>query len=431
MALGATAGCARLTGPSRSFGSSVGDWSTFRADRGRSGGVGAPDPAVAQPTVAWRVKRPADDRRRFSLLGSVAVVAGNGTAWAFDATSGEHLAMFDRERAVSCEVLAADGDLVAAELSAVTRIDPGTGERQWTAELGQPATECYEGACHETPHRVGTPTVSDGRVVVAGATRRHERAYALSSLSLSDGSLVWERPLAVPYARTAVVTPVVADGRVFVQSTTGRRVLAFDFATGDRVWATGDRGEDPRRRQSYRPVVAGDSVVSRTPDGDVVARALADGSERWRRSVTAESGGRPLLAADGDRVYVAGKNALAALDPTTGDSLWSVTESAGHWQRPAVADGAIYVARNYRSSGGPTHRNEVWAYDAATGNRRWRWVSSVKGTAGSVTVGPAGVYLPFTTDVWKHEAETTVPTPSVGVTRLVDRSVATATRTGG
>lgn len=50
----------------------------------------------------------------------------------------------------------------------------------------------------------------------------------------------------------------------------------------------------------------------------------------------------PLIA--NNVLYYAGSNALRALDPTTGNILWSNTQIGSiHWQSPVVANGVVYI----------------------------------------------------------------------------------------
>jgi len=57
----------------------------------------------------------------------------------------------------------------------------------------------------------------------------------------------------------------------------------------------------------------------------------------------AQGGGSPLVA--NGIVYYAGSNALRALDPVTGNTLWSTTGIGSiHWESPVVANGMLYVS---------------------------------------------------------------------------------------
>jgi hypothetical protein len=60
---------------------------------------------------------------------------------------------------------------------------------------------------------------------------------------------------------------------------------------------------------------------------------------QWQRSL---SGFSPLLA--NNVLYFAGSGAIRALDPVTGNTLWSDSRVGGiHWESPVVANGMLYV----------------------------------------------------------------------------------------
>ena len=62
-------------------------------------------------------------------------------------------------------------------------------------------------------------------------------------------------------------------------------------------------------------------------------------AEQWRST---QGGSSPLVA--NNLLYHAGPNALSALDPATGNTLWTTTQIAGvHWESPVVANGVLYM----------------------------------------------------------------------------------------
>jgi outer membrane protein assembly factor BamB len=62
--------------------------------------------------------------------------------------------------------------------------------------------------------------------------------------------------------------------------------------------------------------------------------------EQWRNT---QGGSSPLVA--NNVLYHAGANALTALDPATGNVLWTTTQiGAVHWESPVVANGSLYMA---------------------------------------------------------------------------------------
>ena len=61
--------------------------------------------------------------------------------------------------------------------------------------------------------------------------------------------------------------------------------------------------------------------------------------EQWRNT---QGGSSPLVA--NNVLYHAGSRALSALDPATGNVLWTATQiGASHWESPVVANGIVYL----------------------------------------------------------------------------------------
>ena len=86
-----------------------------------------------------------------------------------------------------------------------------------------------------------TPTIEDSRVYAMGATG------ILSALELASGKVLWshdvvkETDAVIPdWGRSC--SPLLVDGRVVVIAggSGGRRLVAYDAASGDLAWAAGD-----------------------------------------------------------------------------------------------------------------------------------------------------------------------------------------------
>lgn len=113
----------------------------------------------------------------------------------------------------------------------------------------------------------------------------------------------------------------------------------------------------------WQPVVADGTVYTTnfdpSNDGSAIALDAQDGTEQWRTTLDA-SGDNGTVVVD-DRCIVAYEAELVALDPETGDRLW--TEPTNGFEQ-VVADettGTVLLA----SDGG------IEAYGAANGERRW------------------------------------------------------------
>jgi outer membrane protein assembly factor BamB len=136
-------------------------------------------------------------------------------------------------------------------------------------------------------------------------------------------------------------TPSVAAGRVFGMSYRGddEVVWALSEKDGKELWAT--RLGAAYRKQIMRqgiegpgctPTVDGDLVYLLGMGGDIACLGVKDGTVIWRKSLTADFGGRPPMWSyrespliDGDKVVCTpgGPGAtLVALDKKTGDVIW-------------------------------------------------------------------------------------------------------------
>ncbi|MCW5977648.1 MAG: PQQ-binding-like beta-propeller repeat protein [Bryobacteraceae bacterium] len=185
------------------------------------------------------------------------------------------------------------------------------------------------------------PAVAGGRVFVtdfvAGAPNRGtERVLCFDE---QTGKLLWKQEweenytgLSLTYATGPRATPTVDGDRVYALGAMGvlvclnvkdgavrwRRHYAKDFGTSAPVWGI-----------AGAPLVDGDRLIclaGGAPDAKVVALDKKTGREMWRAlSGESEPGySQPILAAAGKRrqVIVWHPEAVSALDPETGRTLW-------------------------------------------------------------------------------------------------------------
>jgi outer membrane protein assembly factor BamB len=155
----------------------------------------------------------------------------------------------------------------------------------------------------------------------------------------------------------------VADDRLLV--TTNDELHVIDPEDGSKLWATepGNSGG--------KPAVADDTVyVTRgyTPDSEISALDLTDGSERWRSASVYDVTSAPTLV--DDTIYVTilrdrefNTGAVLALDAGDGSIRWEFDEPGQMASTPAVADGTVYV--------GGGNEPIVYALDAASGEILW------------------------------------------------------------
>jgi outer membrane protein assembly factor BamB len=159
-------------------------------------------------------------------------------------------------------------------------------------------------------------------------------------------------------------SPVIADGTVFLNLDEGQSV-AFDLATGDRLWTFSG---SPGMRGT--PAVAGGVVYTGGGvDGGIHALSAQTGEPIWNL----ETPGRRTIYAnpvvEAGTVYVTtgftpgASDTVFALDADTGDVRWSVDIGARVFSGPAVGEGLVLAAS--------ASQRRLYALDAASGAEVW------------------------------------------------------------
>lgn len=194
------------------------------------------------------------------------------------------------------------------------------------------------------------------------------------------------------FAGVGATSPIVVDDVVYLAGDTGS-VAAYDGATGAERWRTGlaANASDPTVVDGtvYLGVVR-NSEMRDASAGSVEAYDAATGAQRWSSS-TGRFGGSSPVVQDGV-VYGMGDAEVFAFDAETGDERWRRVLPTGVCgcvgSGVAVAGGEVFVP------GGDT----LYALDAESGQERWRfrtegdWLAMPVVADGRVYVG-AGVDL--------------------------------------
>jgi len=170
------------------------------------------------------------------------------------------------------------------------------------------------------------------------AETRFSKLNEITATNIKDLGLVWTYNL--ESTRGVESTPLVVDGIMYVTASWSV-VHALDVRTGKRLWSF-----DPKVPRSY-----GEKACC-----DVVNRGVAIYK------------GRVFVGAFDGR--------LIALDAATGAKLWDKDTVIDHARAytitgaPRVANGNVIIG-----NGGAEYgvRGYVTAYDADTGNQKWRW----------------------------------------------------------
>jgi len=224
----------------------------------------------------------------------------------------------------------------------VAVLDAQTGADVWRTKL-------------DTPLSAGVG--SDGRYA-AVVSRTSEL------LVLDAGKLAWKQKLKA----LTLTAPLVAGGRVFTLSA-DRTVVAFDVATGQRLWQQQKAGDALVLGQSGLLTAVGDTLVVGY-GGRVAGLNPLTGATRWETAVVSPRGTNEVerlvdvvsgYSREGNQICVrAFQYAVACLDASTGKSLWS---------KPA--NGSTGVAGDASMVYGTEADGKLSAWNRKDGDKAW------------------------------------------------------------
>ncbi|WP_266078484.1 outer membrane protein assembly factor BamB family protein [Haladaptatus caseinilyticus] len=344
------------------------DWSSDRADSGRTGATNdaGPSPYAAEDwntsfdARAESVPAVADGTAYVSVTTNVELPA-TGRIIAYDTEAGE-------ERWTSSKVGAARGSPAVAD-GVVYVATRGTSADGYENYGGLHALDAETG---DVEWRVknapdGSPIVADDTVYVGGTAYNAE-----------TGEELWTAP--------GEIIGVV-DGTAYAKNDTS--VMSLDAEDGTPKW----NAQMPATAESY----AVDSAVTSdriylTVETDretqpIYALSTEDGTVEWNRSVPrAETHERDLIsepAVKDGSVYVSTRGndsgTVYSLDAETGDEQWTYDTSADHLSAPTVSDGTVYVGGRFFTKLADTDdivrpaAPAVYAIDASNGEERWNY----------------------------------------------------------
>lgn len=217
----------------------------------------------------------------------------------------------------------------------------------------------------DVPVSLPAPYVNDAWAQPGG-----DPSKAMGHVSLGGSpSRVWTASIqgSSPQARLAA-SPVVSGGKLFVTDA-GAHVIAFDAASGAKLWQTNlpSEGKGNGRALFGGGVsVLGDKVFASTGLGDVFSLNVADGTIIWKKHPGGPLRGAPTL--ENGHAYVMGQdNQIFALNQSDGETQWTdsgtlqVTGIFGV-AAPAAAQGTVIAGY---SSG------EITAYRYENGRSLW------------------------------------------------------------
>jgi outer membrane protein assembly factor BamB len=329
----------------------------YRGDLARDGhppGAALGVEAARHLKPAWQVEMSGAVNGTPAVAAGVVVAASvGGVVAAYRAGSGVRIWQVDGLGAISGSPTIDGGRVIVGSLNGhIYALDLNGGGKLWDAMVpGQ------------QPAIWSSPTVY-GQIVVVGVASQYSdkplEAGAVVAFDLATGSMVWEL-CALVVARAGCEagdgiwsTPAVdAAGRGYVGvGNPDDGVLAFDAATGRRLWMTSfhpDAGRDVD--VGATPIVlqvGGREAVAVGSDAGVFkVLDAATGSVVWSRDIVNGSAVHGLLASpgyDGTHFYVASAgdpSGMFALSAADGRTLWTSPSGSPIYSAPAVGNGVV------------------------------------------------------------------------------------------
>lgn len=174
----------------------------------------------------------------------------------------------------------------------------------------------------------------------------------LAALNKHTGETVWKRDREVEYgttngdAKKAYSTPMMIDveGRPLLISSFAAATIAYDPATGDKVWIVKHGGMNA----SARPLFSDGLLYLNSSDGSNPLMAVNPNGQGdvtrniiWRTGKSVPK--RPShLVVDGRLFMMNDVGVATCLDAKTGKELWVERLDGEYWSSPIYADGLIY-----------------------------------------------------------------------------------------
>ena len=200
----------------------------------------------------------------------------------------------------------------------------------------------------------------------------------LSARRHSDGSIVWDLPLA-----ESLAVPLVWDNGWLVAASATGSVTAMRASDGMPIWR-----RDLDVRLSALPSLAADRVYLGTEDGRLVALRIGTGVTVWERRI----GGRAnsVLALE-DRVYAGSKDKFFySIVADTGRIDWRWRTGGEVIGIPAFDERRLYVV---------SLDNILRALDRRTGSQQWKRALPLRPVGGPIVAADSLLVPGLTSDV--------------------------------
>ena len=252
-----------------------------------------------------------------------------------------------------------------------------TGEKLWQRQFAATgSTLCHPMTCMAAP----TPVADESGVYALFASGDIVCVNA-------DGSVRWIRSLVSDYPTICnqvgmAASPVIADGKLIVpMDNAGESFIAgLDLKTGTNAWKTARPRDNNWVTPVLRPTGATPEVLFPT-GGEVVAYDSATGKKLWAHK--SASGMIPSPSVVEDVIYMPARG-TSALKYSEGklEPIWSATTLSGGMSSPLVYEGGIYAVNG---------AGVMNAVDRKTGKELWKERASGKCSASPIA-GDGKIY---------------------------------------
>lgn len=289
---------------------------------------------TAQPRILWQANvGSADKSVYFPAVSGNAVYAASaaGQVAGFQANTGASLGAFNAGERLAGG-LGASASLVLASTpkGEVVAFERG-GKLLWRTPVGG---------------EVLAPPAVEGDVVVARTI--DGRIFGLGA---TDGKRRWVYQRSTPALSVRTYSGVTVERGAVFAGFPGGRLVALNLANGGVGWESVvalPKGTTELERVADvigLPVVDGRQVCAVAFQGRVACFDAQSGTTNWARDLSSYSG----MSADGRSLYVTDdRNAVLALDKTTGASLWKQDKLFGRSVSAPAALGRYVVVGDFQ-----------------------------------------------------------------------------------
>ena len=278
--------------------------------------------------------------------GTVYVGGIDNFVYAFDALTGNIKWKYKMgTTGIESDAVYADGTIyVGCNDDYLVALDAATGQLKWSFQTGANISS--------------SPTVANGTVYFGSSDGN------LYALNTSTGQLKWAFQTGGMINQSG---PALVNGVIYVGSRDAH-LYAIDAGTGVQIWSYSTNGIS--LEQSSPTVANGIVYIGAWYDigtflmkGSLYAVNATTGELVWEKLQNTGIGSSPTVAAG--RLYITTDDLnLYALDAATGNTLWS-KQILANGASAAVFNDIVYVG------GGGTRY--FYAFDAVTGEERWRF----------------------------------------------------------